>query len=63
MQAALQGKLTPHHRVLLEELLQLIATLDRSIGRLDREIAERLRPHDALIERIDARDGALATQH
>lgn len=63
LQAALQGKLTPHHRVLLEELLQLIATLDRSIGRLDREIAERLRQHDALIERIDARDGALATQH
>jgi transposase len=40
--------------VLLEELLPLIATLDRSIARLDREIAERLRQHDALIARIDA---------
>ena len=39
LQAALQGKLTAHHRVLLEELLPLIATLDRSIARLDREIA------------------------
>jgi transposase len=53
LKAALQGKLTPHHRVLLEELLRLITTLDRSIARLDREIAERLRPLDALIERLD----------
>src|SRR5260370_2459634 len=57
LQAALAGKLTPHHHVLLSELLQLIATLDRSIAHLDREIAERLRPHDALIERIDAVTG------
>ncbi len=53
LKAALQGKLTAHHRVLLQELLQLSATLDRSIARLDREIADRLHPHDALIERID----------
>ena len=53
LKAALAGKLTPHHRVLLQELLQLIATLDRSIAHFDQEIADRLRPHDALIERID----------
>ena len=53
LQAALEGKLTAHHHVLLEELLQLIATLDRSIAHFDREIAERLRRFDALIERID----------
>ena len=53
LKAALAGKLTPHHRVLLEELLQLIATLNRTIARLDREIADRLGPHDALISRID----------
>jgi transposase len=41
VQAALAGKLTPHHHVLLAELLQVIATLDRSIAHLDREIAER----------------------
>lgn len=57
LKAALQGKLTPHHRVLLEELLRLITTLDRSIARLDREIAERLRPLDALIARLDAVTG------
>ncbi len=53
LKAALQGKLTSHHRVLLEELLQLLATLDRSIMHLDLEIADRLRQHDALISRID----------
>jgi transposase len=57
LQAALQGKLTPHHRMLLEELLRLIATLDHSIARFDREVAERLRRFDALIERIDAVTG------
>ena len=53
LQAALQGKLLPHHRVLLEELLHVKATLDRSIAHLDQEIAERLRSQDALITRID----------
>jgi transposase len=57
LQAALQGKLTAHHRMQLEELLQLISTLDRSIARFDREIAERLRWLDPLIERIDAVTG------
>src|SRR5260370_11805534 len=57
LQAALQGKLTLHHRMLLEELLRLIATLDHSIARFDREVAERLRRFDALIERIDAVTG------
>ncbi|WP_236038638.1 IS110 family transposase [Ktedonobacter robiniae] len=57
LQAALQGKLTPHHRMQLEELLPLIATLDRSIAHFDREVAERLRRFDALIERVDAVTG------
>jgi len=57
LQAALQGKLTAHHRMQLEELLRLIATLDHSIAHFDREIAERLRRFDALIERIDAVTG------
>lgn len=57
LQAALQGKLMAHHRMQLEELLQLIATLDHAIARFDREIAERLRWLDPLIERIDAVTG------
>lgn len=57
LQAALRGKLLPHHRVVLEELLPLIATLDRAIARFDQEIAERLHRFDALIERLDAVTG------
>lgn len=57
LQAALQGKLAAHHRMQLEELLQLIAMLDHSIARFDREVADRLRRFDALIERIDAVTG------
>jgi transposase len=57
LKAALQGNLTPHHHILLEELLQLIATLNRSIAHLDREIAERLRAQDARISRLDAVTG------
>jgi len=51
--AALQGQLKVHHLVLLQELLTLVASLDHSIARLDREIAERLHPFEALITRID----------
>ena len=57
LQAALQGKLAAHHRLQLEELLGLITTLDHSVARFDREIAERLRWFDALIERLDAVTG------
>jgi transposase len=32
LQAALQGKLTPHHRILLEELLPLISTFFTNSG-------------------------------
>jgi transposase len=57
LQAALQGNLSAHQHMQLEELLQLIAALDHSIARFDREIAERLRWLDPLIERIDAVTG------
>lgn len=50
---AVQGHLKEHHRLLLKELLGLIEYQDRAIGRLDREIAERLRPLDEQITRID----------
>lgn len=57
LQAALQGKLSDHQRMQLEELLQLIVTLDRAIARFDGEIAERLSFLDPLIERLDAVPG------
>ncbi len=54
---ALTGCMRAHHRFLLQELLEMIATLERAIGRLDHEIEERLRPQQAAIERLDAITG------
>lgn len=41
---ALQGCMRAYHRFLLQELLDMIETLERAIGRLDQEIAHRLEP-------------------
>lgn len=57
LQASLHGQLTAHHRVQLEELFRLIASADQAIARFDREVAERLRRCDDLIERLDAVTG------
>jgi transposase len=54
---ALTGCMRAHHGFLLEELLGMIETLERAIGRLDHEIEERLRPQQATIERLDAITG------
>lgn len=54
---ALQGCMRAHHRFLLQELLQMIEALERAIERLDQEIAERLRPHQQTLERLDAITG------
>ena len=50
---ALQGRLKPHHRFMLQELLGLIEYLDRSIARLDQAIGERFQPLEHTITRID----------
>jgi transposase len=54
---ALTGCMRAHHRFLLQELLGMIESLERAIGRLDHEIEERLRPQQATIERLDAITG------
>ncbi|GAC1629562.1 MAG: hypothetical protein NVS4B9_21470 [Ktedonobacteraceae bacterium] len=51
---ALQGRLSEHHRLLLQELLSLIERHEQAISRLDKEIEERLRSEEALIQRLDA---------
>jgi len=50
---ALQERMRAHHRFLLQELLAMIETLERAIGRLDREIEERLAEHKETLERLD----------
>jgi transposase len=54
---ALQGHLKDHHRLQFKECFTLMESLERTIEHLDREIAERLRPYDALIQRLDAIPG------
>ncbi len=54
---ALQGCMRAHHRFLLQELLEMVQTLERAIGRLDHEIEERLQPQKELMEQLDAITG------
>ena len=48
--AALMGRIRPHHRVLLRELLAHIDYLDGAIARLSERIAARLQPFAADLE-------------
>lgn len=50
---ALRGHLKEHHRFMLKELLDLITSQERAIDRLDRAIAEHLRPFEETMKRID----------
>jgi transposase len=54
---ALEGQIRPHHRFLLRELLSLIEALDRSIAHVEQEIAQRLRPFDEQLSRLEAITG------
>jgi transposase len=53
LEQALQGTLQSHQHFLLQELLGQIASLDEAIERESREIAERLRPFEALLLLLD----------
>jgi transposase len=54
---ALQGQFLPHHHLLLKEYLSLIDDLDESIAHLSSAIAEELRPHEALLTRLQTIPG------
>jgi transposase len=49
---ALIGDLREHHRFLLRELLTLTQAVDRSIQHVEEQIEQRLRPFEALLERL-----------
>ena len=59
-QRRLQGLVGPHQRMLLDSLLRHLDFLDKEINRLDSEVAQRMRPFDEEIERLDGipRDGS-----
>jgi transposase len=54
---ALEGRFGAHHRFLVAEQLAQLDFLDETIDRLGREIAERLRPFEAVLDQLDAIPG------
>jgi len=57
LQRALIGRLRPHHRFMLAELLVMLDTLDERIDALSAEIAERTRPFAEDLARLDTIPG------
>ncbi len=57
LEAALNGRVRDHHRYMLREVLDHIAELNERINELDRHIQELTRPHETVIERLDAIPG------
>lgn len=54
---ALQGRFTAHHRFLIKEQLAHIDSLEECIAQLSKEIAERLRPFEAQLKRLETIPG------
>jgi transposase len=54
---ALLGRVGPHQRLLLGSQLRHVDFLDAEIGRLSEEIARRLDPFDAALQRLDTIPG------
>ena len=54
---ALQGDLKSHHRFLMAEQLADIDTLDEAIGHMSLQIAERLRPYEHQLRRLETIPG------
>jgi transposase len=57
LEQALDGRLRAHHRLLIATHLAHIDFLDETITQLSEEIAERLRPVEADLERLDTIPG------
>ncbi len=53
LEQALTGRLQPHHRFLISEHVVHIDTLDEAIERVSHEIAERMRPFEPLLQRLE----------
>jgi transposase len=50
---ALQGLMGPHQRLMLQSQLRHLDFLEEEIGRLDQEVATRLRPFEEALRRLD----------
>jgi transposase len=57
LEQALQGRVNEHHRFLLTMLLDQIEFLERLIGRLDAQVAERVAPFSDAVGHLDTIPG------
>lgn len=55
--AALAGRVKPHHRFLIAEHLSQIEYVEEAIQRISVEVAERLRPFELEVKRLDSIPG------
>src|SRR5437588_1294772 len=53
LEQALTGYLKPHHRLLIREHLAHIDSVDAATSRLSQEIAERMRPYEHWLQRLE----------
>ncbi len=57
LEAALSGRMGDHHRLLIALHLELIDSLDEAVQQLDAAIAEKLRPFEEVLARLDTIPG------
>jgi transposase len=53
LEQALLGSVQAHHRIILQQLLDLVDSMDKSISALDAEIEESCAPFTAAVARLD----------
>jgi transposase len=57
LELALEGRVQPLHRFILQELLSQIESLDATVTKFDEQIQEYGRPFEAAVERLDTIPG------
>jgi len=57
LEQALEGRMGAHHRMLIALHLEHVDLLDEQIARISAEIAERLRPYEAALVRLESIPG------
>jgi len=61
LRLALDGRVHPHHRFLLQRILAHIDFLDQSIAHVEQEIEQRLHPFEETVELVQTITGLQAT--